>query len=117
MVIPELDDILRGSPYEDKLENYKLFFRQSKIVTIQDLENCPRYAGPNLCGYSTYEFVAFVREAALNPPEPEPEPAPKPKTRKSKPKKVTTEPEPEPEPVKEEAVINEEEDAQSSEKE
>ena len=116
MVIPELDDILRGSPYEDKLENYKLFFRQSKIVTIQDLENCPRYAGPNLCGYSTYEFIAFVREATLNPPEPEPEPAPKPKIRKSK-KKVTVEPEPEPEVVEEEAVINEEEDAQNSEKE
>ena len=116
MVIPELDNILRGSPYENKLENYKLFFRQSKIVTIQDLENCPRYAGPNLCGHSTYEFVAFVREATLNPPEPEPEPAPKPKIRKSK-KKVTVEPEPEPEPVKEEAVINEEEDAQNSEKE
>ena len=116
MVIPELDDILRGSPYEDKLENYKLFFRQSKIVTIQDLENCPRYAGPNLCGHSTYEFIAFVREATLNPPEPEPEPAPKPKIRKSK-KKVTVEPEPEPEVVEEEAVINEEEDAQNSEKE
>ena len=119
MVIPELDDILKGSPYENVLENYKKFFEQTKIVTIRDLENCPRYAGPNLCGHSTYEFVAFVRDATLNPPEPEPvvEPAPKPKTRKSKPKKVTVEPEPEPVVVEEEAVINEEEDAQSSEKE
>ncbi len=117
MVIPELDDILRGSPYEDKLENYKLFFRQSKIVTIQDLENCPRYAGPNLCGHSTYEFIAFVREATLNPPEPEPEPVPKPKTRKSKSKKVTIKPELAPEPFEVKAEINEEEDAQNSEKE
>ena len=96
MVIPELDDILRGSPYEDVLENYKKFFEQTKIVTIRDLENCPRYAGPNLCGHSTYEFVAFVREATLNPPEPEPEPVAEPapkRTRKSSKKKVVIEPE------------------------
>lgn len=110
MVIPELDDILKGSPYEDTLPNYKKFFEQSNIVTIRDLENCPRYAGANLCGHSTYEFVAFVREAALNPPEPEP--APKPKTRKSK-KKVVVESKPE----VVETVTDEEEDAQNSEKE
>ncbi len=117
MVIPELDVILKGSPYEDVLPNYKKFFEQSKIVTVRDLENCPRYAGPHLCGHSTYEFIAFVREATLNPPEPEPEPAPKPKTRKSKAKKVTNKPAPEPEPVKAEAKTNEEEDAQNFEKE
>jgi len=121
MVIPELDVILAGSPYEDALANYKKFFEQSRIVTIQDLENCPRYAGANLCGHSTYEFIAFVRDATINYEEPAPVAAPK-KARKSR-KKAVVEPEPEvveleiAEPVtivEPEAV---EEDAQEIEKE
>ena len=114
MVIPELDTILKGSPYEDVLPNYKKFFKQTKIVTILDLENCPRYAGPNLCGHSTYEFVAFVRDATINYKEPKAEPvkAP-PKARK---KKVSSKPKPVVKPVIE-ADSDKDEDAQSFEKE
>jgi len=76
-VIPSLDKILAGTEFEDKLENYKKFFTQSKIVTVVDLENCPRYAGPKLCGHSTYAFIECVRNYTFNPPpEPEPEPEP-----------------------------------------
>ena len=92
-VIPDLDKILAGTEYEDKLENYKKFFKQSKIVTVLDLENCPRYAGGNLCGHSTHKFIECVRDYTLNPPpEPEPEkvkPAPKKKVVKPKTKKAT----------------------------
>lgn len=88
-VIPDLDKVLDGTEFEDKKENYKKFFAQAKIVTVLDLENCPRYAGSNLCGHSTYRFIAHVREYTLNPP-PEPavvEKAPK-KKRKYTKKKV-----------------------------
>lgn len=87
-VIPALDKILAGTEFEDKLENYKKFFKQSKIVTVLDLENSPRYAGGNLCGHSTHKFIACVRDWTLNPP-PEPEPAPKKKVVKPKIKKAT----------------------------
>ena len=97
-VIPDLALVLAGTEFEDKLENYKKFLAQSKIVTIIDLENCPRYAGPNLCGHSTYKFIEHVRQYTLNPPPPEPEPKPK-KVHKKKeelePKEVVSEPEPE----------------------
>ena len=112
MVIPDLDVILKGSPYEDVLSNYKKFFEQTKIMTIQDLENCPRYAGTNLCGHSTYEFIAFVRDATVNYEEPKAEPElapPKPKARK---KKVSSKPK---QVVK--ADSDKDEDAQSFEKE
>lgn len=126
MVIPALDTILKGTKYEDVLSNYEKFFQQAKIVTIRDLENCPRYAGSNLCGHSTHEFIAFVRECTLNPPDPEPEPPPKkaaPKRKRATAKKKKAEPEPElitadPEPEKAEVVSDvDEEDVQSSSKE
>lgn len=90
-VIPDLDKVLAGSEFEDKKANYKKFFAQAKIVTVLDLENCPRYAGSNLCGHSTYGFIAYVREYTLNPPpedtKPVEEEAPK-KKRKYTKKKV-----------------------------
>ena len=121
MVIPDLDVILKGSPYEDVLPNYKKFFEQTKIVTIQDLENCPRYAGTNLCGHSTYEFVAFVRDATIEfykpvPEEPKAEPKPEPPKPPARKKKVSSKPKPVVEPVAE-ADSDKDEDAQSSEKE
>ncbi len=121
MVIPELDVILKGSPYEDMLPNYVKFLEQSRIVTVQDLENCPRYAGPNLCGHSTYEFITFVRDATIEfykpvPEEPKAEPAPAPPKPKARKKKVSSKPKPVVKPVIE-ADSDKDEDAQSFEKE
>lgn len=124
-VIPSLDEVLAGTEFEDKLDNYKKFFAQAKIVTVIDLENCPRYAGPNLCGHSTHAFIQHVRDYTLNPPEkvePEPEPAPKKTTKrrakvskkKDESKEVINEPEPE---VAEADDVLSEEDAHIDEKE
>jgi hypothetical protein len=113
-VIPDLTEVLKGTEFEDKTENYKKFFDQAKIVTILDLENCPRYAGPRLCGHSTHAFIQHVREYTLNPPEPEPKPK-RVYKKKTKSEEVISEPEPEMEPaddilLEEDAHITEEGD-------
>lgn len=116
MIIPDLDVILKGSEYENALPNYKAFFEQTRIVTVRDLENCPRYAGPNLCGLSTYQFIDYVREATINYEEPKAEPEPAPPKSKARKKRVSSKPKA-PAKLAVEADSNKDEDAQNSEKE
>ena len=101
MVIPYVKSFVKVSKYEESAECIQRFLDLSKIVTIRELENCPRYAAPAVCGHSTYELITFIRECTINPPEPEPEPVKKtaykkPASKKAKaqaqPEKVTSEP-------------------------
>jgi hypothetical protein len=90
--LPDMDLVLKDSPFEDEKECVSGVFKSMGINTVYDLENTPRSLTCSFCGISTHKLIEHILAWMANPPVPEdPPPAP--------------EPEPEPEPV---ATVSEE---------
>lgn len=83
--LPDMDQVLKDSPFEDAKECVKGVFKSMKVNTVYDLENTPRSLTCSFCEVSTHKLIEHILAWMADPPEPDPPPAP--------------EPEPEPEPV------------------
>lgn len=104
MELGSIEKLLKGSPYKAHAKDIAKTFDALDVKTISDLDNAPRHLSSNLFGYSPYQVVRYIREAAIeqelaaiSKPVPEPEPQP--------------EPQAEPEPVAE--VLEELEDKEN----
>ena len=89
--LPDMDLVLKDSPFEDAKECVKGVFKSMGVNTVYDLENTPRSLTCSFCDVSTHKLIAHILAWMADPPAPEPPSAPK--------------PEPEPEPV---AIVVEE---------
>lgn len=107
MQLNDVKKLLTGSAYKSRSREIAGKFKQHNIDTLAALDNAPRVLGPSIFGFSTYQLIAFLREAAIaaaiaesEVPAPEPdieiaieeaeEQAPKPIKKKTSKEGVTT---------------------------
>ena len=83
--LPDMDQVLKDSPFEDAKECVKGVFKSMNVSTVYDLENTPRSLTCSFCDVSTHKLIEHILAWMADPPVPEDPPAP--------------DPEPEPEPV------------------
>lgn len=85
MELGSIEKLLKKSPYKAHAKEIQETFEVLGVKTITDLDNAPRHLPGSLFGYSPYQVVRYIREAAIDQelsairkPEPEPEPEPEP---------------------------------------
>jgi hypothetical protein len=79
--LPDMDQVLDGSPFEDSRECIKGVFSSMDVTTVYDLENTPRSLTCSFCGISTHKLIEHILAWMANPPvleSPAPEPEPEP---------------------------------------
>jgi len=77
--LPELELVLKDSPFEEALECVKRVYASVGINTVYELENSPRSLTCSFCGISTHKLIQHILNWMANPPvqeEPKPEPDP-----------------------------------------
>ena len=68
--LPDLDLVLKDSPFEDALECVKgVFSSGAGINTVYDLENSPRSLTCSFCGINTHKLIQHILAWMENPPE------------------------------------------------
>ena len=96
--LPDLDLVLKDSPFEEALECVKRVYDSMDIKNVYDLENTPRSLTCSFCGVSTHKLIEHILHWMADPPKvekpkvkeeskPEPDLAPLPEVKKV-PKKV-----------------------------
>lgn len=73
--LPDIDQVLDGSPFEDKKECIKGVFSSMGVTTVYDLENSPRSLTCSFCEISTHKLIEHILAWMANPPVPEDPPA------------------------------------------
>jgi hypothetical protein len=84
MELGSIKTLLRGSPYKSKAKEIAAAFDGIGVKTLSDLDNAARSLPLDLFGFSVYQVIAYIRQAAIarviakSEPEPKPEPEPEP---------------------------------------
>lgn len=90
--IGPIEKMLKDSPFADRAREIAQALKSVGVKTMSDLDNAPRKLTLGLYGYSVYDIVAFLREAAISNAIAESAPISKPAPRpKSKPKQEVVE--------------------------